>query len=53
MRDWSRDVTLESSPARCNRDEGTLFEVLFGIGGKEAHGIDTIPEGIVDLSVAK
>jgi NitT/TauT family transport system substrate-binding protein len=53
MRDWSRAVTLEQFSSTVQPDTQKIFEVLFAIGGKEALGIDKIPEGIVDRSFSQ
>lgn len=53
MRDWSRATTLEKFSPTVQQDTQKIFDVLYGIGGKEALGIDKIPDGIIDLSFSQ
>jgi NitT/TauT family transport system substrate-binding protein len=50
MRDWSRAVTLQRFSPTVNDDVRKMFDVLYGIGGKDALGIDKLPEGMIDQS---
>lgn len=53
MRDWSRAVTLERFSATPMEDVRKMFDVLYAIGGKEALGVDKLPDGIIDQSFYK
>jgi ABC-type nitrate/sulfonate/bicarbonate transport system substrate-binding protein len=53
MRDWSRAVTLQRFSPTANEDVRKMFDVLYGIGGKDALGIDKLPEGMIDQSYYK
>lgn len=53
MRDWSRDVTMERFSDNPMAETKSLFDVLYAVGGKEATGIDTLPEGIFNTSISK
>jgi NitT/TauT family transport system substrate-binding protein len=53
MRDWSREVTMAKFSADPMAETKKLFDVLYATGGKEALGIDTLPEGIFNTSIAK
>jgi NitT/TauT family transport system substrate-binding protein len=53
MRDWSRDVTMDHFSANPMSETKALFDALFAVGGKEAMGIDALPEGIFNTSVSK
>ena len=53
MRDWSRTVALERFSPTVKEDTQKIFDALYAEGGKEAIGVDKLPEGIVDLSFSK
>lgn len=53
MRDWSRDVTMDRFSADPIGETKTLFGPLYAVGGKEALGIDALPEGIFNFDVTK
>lgn len=53
MRDWTREVTMDQFSADPMADTKKLFDKLYAVGGKEALGIDTLPEGIFNISVGK
>ena len=48
MRDWSRAVVLARFSPNVDQDLQKMFDVLYAIGGKEALGIDKLPEGMID-----
>lgn len=53
MREWSRTVALERFSPTVKEDTQKIFDALYAEGGKEAMGVERLPEGIVDLSFAK
>jgi NitT/TauT family transport system substrate-binding protein len=53
MRDWSREVTMDHFSVEPVGETRALFAALLATGGKEAMGIDTLPEGIFNTSVSK
>jgi len=52
MRDYSRDVTMSRFSADPMAETKQLFDVLYAAGGKEAMGIDTLPTGIFNTTLA-
>ena len=53
MRDWTREVTMDQFSADPMADTKKLFDKLYAVGGKEALGIDALPEGIFNTSAGK
>ncbi|GIK80323.1 MAG: ABC transporter substrate-binding protein [Pseudorhodoplanes sp.] len=53
MRDWSRAVTLEKFSPKVSEETQKIFQVLYSIGGKEALGIDKIPDGVIHPDFVK
>jgi ABC-type nitrate/sulfonate/bicarbonate transport system substrate-binding protein len=53
MRDFSREVTMDRFSANPMAETKSLFDALYAVGGKEATGIDALPEGIFNTSVSK
>jgi NitT/TauT family transport system substrate-binding protein len=53
MRDWSRTVLLERFSDTVREDTQKIFDTLYQVGGKEAMGVDKLPDGIVDTSFTK
>jgi NitT/TauT family transport system substrate-binding protein len=53
MRDWSRAVVLARFSPTVNEDLRKMFDALYSIGGKEALGIDKLPDGMIDQSFYK
>ncbi len=50
MRDWTREVTMDQFSADPMADTKKLFDKVYAIGGKEALGVDKLPEGIFNTS---
>jgi len=53
MRDWSRTTILERFSPTVEADTKKIFDALYAVGGKEAMGVDALPEGVVNLSFQK
>jgi NitT/TauT family transport system substrate-binding protein len=53
MVDWSREVTLDKFSADPMSETKVLFDALYAAGGKEAMGIDKLPDGIFNTTISK
>jgi NitT/TauT family transport system substrate-binding protein len=53
MVDWSREVTMDKFSADPMSETKVLFDALYAAGGKEATGIDRLPDGIFNTAVSK
>lgn len=51
--DWTREVTMDRFSADPMADTKKLFDSIYAVGGKEALGIDKLPEGIFNASISK